>query len=75
MSQSKHSLRIVPITRSQIEFAVGLHGGLFRTRSCSRWMDSSSLAEKMRGLRRIEPNFAQAPGYHQAGRSTSCFFT
>jgi hypothetical protein len=33
MSQSKHSRRIVPITRSQIAFAVGLRGGLFSTPS------------------------------------------
>lgn len=47
MSQSKHSRRSVPRTRSQRAFAFGLLGGLFNTRSPSRWMDSSSSAEKM----------------------------
>jgi hypothetical protein len=35
MIQSKHSLRIVPITHSQMEFALGLRGGLFNTRNLS----------------------------------------
>jgi hypothetical protein len=35
------------MTRSQRAFALGLRGGLFNTRSASRWMDSSSSAEKM----------------------------
>jgi hypothetical protein len=39
ISQSRHSRRIVPMTRSQIEFAVGLRGGLFNTRSPSRLTD------------------------------------
>ena len=47
MSQSKHSLRIVPITRSQMEFALGLRVGLFNTRSPSRLIDSSNSTEKM----------------------------
>lgn len=33
MTQSKHSLRIGPMTRSQMEFALGLRSGLFNTRS------------------------------------------
>jgi hypothetical protein len=45
MNQSKHSLRIVPMTRSQMAFALGLRGGLFHTRSPNRRIDSANSAE------------------------------
>jgi hypothetical protein len=67
MSQSKHSRQIVPITLSQIEFAVGLRGGLFKTRSPSRWMDSSSSAEKM--LSRSCSRYAYRSSYPTASRN------
>ena len=47
INQSKHSRRILPITRSQIAFAVGLRGGDFSTLK-PRWrMDSSRSLAKM----------------------------
>jgi hypothetical protein len=47
ISQSRHSLRIVPITRSQIAFAFGLRGGDFSTLIPSRRIDSSRWFAKM----------------------------
>jgi hypothetical protein len=47
MSQSRHSLRTVPSTRSHRAFALGRRGGFFKTRSPSRWMEWFSSAEKM----------------------------
>jgi hypothetical protein len=44
---SRHSLRIVPITRSQIAFVFGLCGGDFRTLIPSRRIDSSRWFAKM----------------------------
>ena len=42
ISQSRHSRRIVRMTRSQIALAVGVRGGDFSTVSPSRLMESSS---------------------------------
>ena len=41
ISQSRHSRRIVPMTRSQIELAIGLRGGDFKTLTPSLPIDSS----------------------------------
>src|SRR5690606_34237730 len=65
--QSKHSLRIVPMTRSQMEFAFGLLGGLFNTRSPNRRMDSSTSAEKM--LSRSCSRYLYRSSYPTASRS------
>jgi len=47
ISQSRHSRRIVPMTRSQIALAVGVRGGDFSTVSPSRLMESSRCPAKM----------------------------
>src|ERR1017187_9680875 len=47
ISQSKHSRRIVPMTRSQMELAIGLRGGDFNTVIPSRPIDSSRCLAKM----------------------------
>jgi hypothetical protein len=47
ISQSKHSRRIVPMTRSQMELAIGLRGGNFNTVIPSRPIDSSRCLAKM----------------------------
>ena len=41
INQSRHSRRIVPMTRSQIALAIGLRGGDFNTLIPSFFTDSS----------------------------------
>ena len=47
ISQSRHSRRIVPMTRSQIAFAFGQRGGDFNTSMPSLFTDSSRCLAKM----------------------------
>ena len=47
MSQSRHSRRIVPITRSQTPFAIGQRGGVFSTRNPQLSTQLSSSQEKI----------------------------
>jgi hypothetical protein len=47
ISQSKHSRRIVPIRRSQIALAIGLHLGDFMIFSPNLPMESSKFLAKM----------------------------
>src|SRR5271156_902589 len=46
ISQSRHSRRMVPITRSQIAFVIGLRGGVFNILTPSRPTDSSRCLAK-----------------------------